>query len=59
MDEFFRFPHTPHITWLGSDKPRDDQRPRNDKQLRDEKPKEDKVGSFGALLAQAGIKGSK
>lgn len=22
--EFFRFPHTPHIAWLGNDKPRDD-----------------------------------
>jgi len=22
--EFFRFPHTPHLTWLGSDEPRDD-----------------------------------
>ncbi|MGV3590570.1 MAG: DNA ligase, partial [Gammaproteobacteria bacterium] len=24
MDEFFRFPHTPHIAWLGAGMPRDD-----------------------------------
>lgn len=24
MDEFFRFPHTPHIAWLGTGMPRDD-----------------------------------
>lgn len=24
MDEFFRFPHTPHIAWLGKDDPRGD-----------------------------------
>ncbi len=24
MDGFFRFPHTPHIAWLGNDVPRDD-----------------------------------
>ncbi len=24
MDEFFRFPHTPHLAWLGSGGPRDD-----------------------------------
>jgi ATP-dependent RNA circularization protein (DNA/RNA ligase family) len=24
MSEFFRFPHTPHIAWLGAGKPRDD-----------------------------------
>lgn len=24
MTDFFRFPHTPHITWLGKDAPRDD-----------------------------------
>lgn len=24
MSEFFRFPHTPHITWLGEGEPRDD-----------------------------------
>lgn len=24
MHEFFRFPHTPHLAWLGHDKPRDD-----------------------------------
>ncbi|MCG8312447.1 MAG: RNA ligase family protein [Pseudomonadales bacterium] len=24
MTEFFRFPHTPHITWLGEGSPRDD-----------------------------------
>ena len=24
MTEFFRFPHTPHLAWLGSGKPRDD-----------------------------------
>lgn len=24
MDEFFRFPHTPHISWLGDGRPRDD-----------------------------------
>lgn len=24
MSEFFRFPHTPHITWLGEGAPRDD-----------------------------------
>lgn len=24
MTEFFRFPHTPHLVWLGADKPRDD-----------------------------------
>ena len=24
MDEFFRFPHTPHLAWLGSAEPRDD-----------------------------------
>ncbi|GAB4090291.1 RNA ligase family protein [Hydrogenophaga soli] len=24
MDNFFRFPHTPHLTWLGSGEPRDD-----------------------------------
>lgn len=24
MGEFFRFPHTPHLTWLGTDTPRDD-----------------------------------
>lgn len=24
MSEFFRFPHTPHLTWLGGDAPRDD-----------------------------------
>ena len=24
MGEFFRFPHTPHLAWLGSDAPRDD-----------------------------------
>lgn len=24
MDEFFRFPHTPHLAWLGADAPRDD-----------------------------------
>lgn len=23
-DEFFRFPHTPHLLWLGKDQPRDD-----------------------------------
>lgn len=23
MTEFFRFPHTPHLTWLGADTPRD------------------------------------
>ena len=23
-DDFFRFPHTPHLAWLGADKPRDD-----------------------------------
>jgi len=41
------------------DRPRND-RPRNDKQdRREEKPKEEKIGSFGALLAQAGLTGSK
>lgn len=24
MTEFFRFPHTPHLAWLGKDQPRDD-----------------------------------
>lgn len=24
MKDFFRFPHTPHVIWLGEDKPRDD-----------------------------------
>ncbi len=24
MNDFFRFPHTPHIAWLGADSPRDD-----------------------------------
>ena len=24
MTEFFRFPHTPHVTWLGAGRPRDD-----------------------------------
>lgn len=24
MSEFFRFPHTPHLTWLGAGEPRDD-----------------------------------
>ena len=24
MTEFFRFPHTPHLAWLGHDAPRDD-----------------------------------
>lgn len=24
MNKFFRFPHTPHIAWLGSEQPRDD-----------------------------------
>lgn len=24
MKDFFRFPHTPHLTWLGSGEPRDD-----------------------------------
>jgi hypothetical protein len=24
MTDFFRFPHTPHLAWLGSDAPRDD-----------------------------------
>lgn len=24
MAEFFRFPHTPHLAWLGKDQPRDD-----------------------------------
>ena len=24
MKQFFRFPHTPHLTWLGADSPRDD-----------------------------------
>ncbi|WP_345889202.1 RNA ligase family protein [Shewanella algae] len=24
MNDFFRFPHTPHITWLGNASPRDD-----------------------------------
>ena len=24
MVEFFRFPHTPHLTWLGTESPRDD-----------------------------------
>ena len=24
MNDFFRFPHTPHVTWLGEDKPRED-----------------------------------
>lgn len=24
MGEFFRFPHTPHLTWLGTETPRDD-----------------------------------
>ena len=24
MADFFRFPHTPHIAWLGKDSPRDD-----------------------------------
>ena len=24
MTDFFRFPHTPHLAWLGSDTPRDD-----------------------------------
>ncbi len=24
MNEFFRFPHTPHLEWLGPDSPRDD-----------------------------------
>lgn len=24
MDDFFRFPHTPHLTWLGKGTPRDD-----------------------------------
>ncbi|WP_279608935.1 hypothetical protein [Burkholderia gladioli] len=24
MNQFFRFPHTPHLAWLGSGKPRDD-----------------------------------
>ena len=24
MTDFFRFPHIPHLAWLGSDQPRDD-----------------------------------
>ena len=24
MTDFFRFPHTPHLAWLGPDTPRDD-----------------------------------
>lgn len=24
MTDFFRYPHTPHLTWMGKDKPRDD-----------------------------------
>jgi RNA ligase len=24
MADFFRFPHTPHLAWLGPEKPRDD-----------------------------------
>ncbi|HMM73809.1 MAG TPA: RNA ligase family protein, partial [Rhodocyclaceae bacterium] len=24
MTDFFRFPHTPHLAWLGPDAPRDD-----------------------------------
>lgn len=24
MSEFFRFPHTPHLAWLGEGRPRDD-----------------------------------
>lgn len=24
MSDFFRFPHTPHLTWLGAESPRDD-----------------------------------
>ncbi len=24
MSDFFRFPHTPHLAWLGKDRPRDD-----------------------------------
>ena len=24
MSDFFRFPHTPHIAWLGDGMPRDD-----------------------------------
>ena len=24
MNEFFRYPHTPHLAWLGADNPRDD-----------------------------------
>ena len=24
MTDFFRFPHTPHIAWLGQGTPRDD-----------------------------------
>ncbi len=24
MNDFFRFPHTPHLTWLGTESPRDD-----------------------------------
>ena len=24
MSEFFRFPHTPHLAWLGEGEPRDD-----------------------------------
>ncbi|NLZ78249.1 MAG: DNA ligase, partial [Gammaproteobacteria bacterium] len=24
MSDFFRFPHTPHIDWLGEGMPRDD-----------------------------------
>ena len=26
MTEFFRFPHTPHLAWLGHDEPRGDKR---------------------------------
>ena len=24
VDDFFRFPHTPHLAWLGAGEPRDD-----------------------------------
>lgn len=24
MTDFFRFPHTPHLAWIGTDAPRDD-----------------------------------
>lgn len=64
MNDFFRFPHTPHIAWLGQDAPRDDKvltPPEVEAMLRGEVTLEEKldganlgisVGPDGAVRAQ-------